>query len=226
MLIGICDDSQLIREYVFEVCKAVAVNYGEKIEIRLYADGRELITDEPDILILDIEMPLKDGLQIKQELQNQKKRTIIIFVTGHDEMMPSAFGVNVMGFINKKDIKEQLPEMLKSAIKLSGNFAVIEGIDSRKIVYIKASHTYSEIHLADERLLTVRKSCKELEKGLVGHSFVKISRWYLVNIRYITRIKDKNVELADGTILAVSVRTRSEVKKKYIQYCRENAGFC
>lgn len=221
MLIGICDDSLLIREYVFEICKKVTEDRSEKIEIKLYADSRELAADEPDILILDIEMPFKDGIKIKQELQNAKKNTIIIFVTMHDEMMPSAFGVNVLGFIHKEEIADKLPPMLENAIRLSENFIEIEGIDSRDIFYIKAAHIYCEVHLSDGKTVLIRKSCKELEKELGQFGFIKISRFYLVNMQYIDAITDNEAVFTDNVRLPISVRNRAEVRKKYLKYSAE-----
>ena len=45
-------------------------------------------------------------------------------------MMAQAFGVNVIGFVTKKYIEDQLPVVLERALKIVRGTVLIEGIDS------------------------------------------------------------------------------------------------
>lgn len=225
MIIGICDDENCIREQVAMVCKEVAEKYNTDIQIETYSDGKQVIEEELDILILDIEMEGVDGISVKNIFQNRKKETIIIFVTSHDEMMSQAFGVNVIGFVTRCYLKSQLPVILDSAIKRVMNTVNIDGIDSRKICYIEAEHVYNILHLKDGSETSIRRTSAQLEMTLTSVGFIRIHRTYIINMAYVEHIKDKTI-VVNGYELPVSSRLKSGFKKEYSKYCRENARFC
>lgn len=225
MIIGICDDENCMREQVAMVCKEVAEKYNTDIQIETFSDGKQVIEEEFDILILDIEMEGVDGISVKNIFQNRKKETIIIFVTSHDEMMSQAFGVNVIGFVTKCYLKSQLPVILNSAIKRVMNTVNIDGIDSRKICYIEAEHVYNILHLKDGSEMSIRRTSAQLEMTLTSVGFIRIHRTYIINMAYVEHIKDKTI-VVNGCELPVSSRLKSGFKKEYSKYCRENARFC
>ena len=166
MVIGICDDENVIRDKIEKICINETKKYCEDVVIQKYSDGREVLEKDFDILILDIEMEDVDGIVVKNYFQKRKKDTIIIFVTSHNEMMSQAFGVNVMGFVAKSYLDNQLQVMLDGAMKRVMNTVSIEGVDSRKVCYIQAEHIYNILHLENETEVSVRCSSTDLEKML------------------------------------------------------------
>ena len=61
----------------------------------------ELMSEDVDIVFLDIEMPGINGLEAADLLQSKYPRLNIIFVTGHPEYAYSAHGVHPSGFLSK-----------------------------------------------------------------------------------------------------------------------------
>lgn len=225
MVIGICDDEKVIREKIEKICVNVTGEYDADTVVKTYSDGKEVLEENFDILILDIEMEDVDGIAVKNYFQSRKKDTIIIFVTSHNEMMSQAFGVNVMGFVTKSYLDSQLPVMLESAIKRVMNTVNIEGVDSRKVCYIEAEHIYNILHLENDTEMSVRCSSADLEKMLEGVGFIRVHRTYIINMAYVEHIRDKSVVI-NGKEIPVSSRLRSRLKKEYSRYCRENARYC
>lgn len=226
MIIGICDDDIVMREHIKEICKRMAGKYeNDDIVIETFSDGREVADCEPDILVLDIEMDGVDGISVKNIFQEKNRNTIIIFVTSHDEMMHQAFGINVIGFVTKKYLEDQLPVMLETAIKKVMSTVFVDGVDSRYICYIEAEHIYNILHLADGGEISVRMSSSELEEMLRGVGFVRTHRTYIVNLAYVDRIRDKTIIVNEKEI-PISSRMRSKIKHEYDKYCKENARFC
>lgn len=225
MVIGICDDEKVIREKIEKICINVTGEYDADTVVKTYSDGKEVLEENFDILILDIEMEDVDGIAVKNYFQSRKKDTIIIFVTSHNEMMSQAFGVNVMGFVTKSYLDSQLPVMLESAIKRVMNTVNIEGVDSRKVCYIEAEHIYNILHLENDTEMSVRCSSADLEKMLEGVGFIRVHRTYIINMAYVEHIRDKSVVI-NGKEIPVSSRLKSRLKKEYSRYCRENARYC
>ena len=76
MIIGICDDENVMREAEEKICRSIIQNYGDDIvQIETFSDGKEVLEGEYDILILDIEMADVDGIAVKNYFQNRKKDT-------------------------------------------------------------------------------------------------------------------------------------------------------
>ena len=225
MVIGICDDENVIRDKIEKICINETKKYCEDVVIQKYSDGREVLEKDFDILILDIEMEDVDGIVVKNYFQKRKKDTIIIFVTSHNEMMSQAFGVNVMGFVAKSYLDNQLQVMLDGAMKRVMNTVSIEGVDSRKVCYIQADHIYNILHLENETEVSVRCSSADLEKMLEVVGFIRVHRTYIINMAYVDHIKDKTV-LVNKREIPVSARLKSRLRKEYSRYCRENARYC
>ncbi|WP_288683993.1 LytR/AlgR family response regulator transcription factor [uncultured Eubacterium sp.] len=225
MVIGICDDENVIRDKIEKICINETKKYCEDVVIQKYSDGREVLEKDFDILILDIEMEDVDGIVVKNYFQKRKKDTIIIFVTSHNEMMSQAFGVNVMGFVAKSYLDNQLQVMLDGAMKRVMNTVSIEGVDSRKVCYIQAEHIYNILHLENETEVSVRCSSADLEKMLEVVGFIRVHRTYIINMAYVDHIKDKTV-LVNKREIPVSARLKSRLRKEYSRYCRENARYC
>lgn len=225
MVIGICDDENVIRDKIEKICINETKKYCEDVVIQKYSDGREVLEKDFDILILDIEMEDVDGIVVKNYFQKRKKDTIIIFVTSHNEMMSQAFGVNVMGFVAKSYLDNQLQVMLDGAMKRVMNTVSIEGVDSRKVCYIQAEHIYNILHLENETEVSVRCSSADLEKMLEVVGFICVHRTYIINMAYVDHIKDKTV-LVNKREIPVSARLKSRLRKEYSRYCRENARYC
>ncbi|MCM1237402.1 MAG: response regulator, partial [Ruminococcus flavefaciens] len=89
MQIAVCDDEKEIRELFAE--KIGKLYRGA--DLSLYQSGEELLLSdrEPDILLLDIQMAGKNGMETAKELRKRNKKTIIIFVTALDDFVFQAF---------------------------------------------------------------------------------------------------------------------------------------
>ena len=72
-----------------------------------------LLSDEVQIIFLDIEMPGLSGLEAAVLLQKRYKRLNVVFVTGHPEYSFSAHGVHPSGFLAKPVDEQDILRELK-----------------------------------------------------------------------------------------------------------------
>jgi len=117
----IIDDSKLIRRAVIEML------HSEKdIEIIGEAsdpyEGRDQIVYlNPDVIILDIEMPRMDGLTFLEKLMKSKPMPVIIFSSLAKERSKyeyKAYDLGAVGVISKPSQKEKIPELKEKIIDL------------------------------------------------------------------------------------------------------------
>ena len=76
------------------------------MKIAICDDVIEDFLNAPDssqfhLLFLDIEMKGLTGIELKTLLEKTNPSIFIVFTTTHEEMMPEAFGRNVISFLTK-----------------------------------------------------------------------------------------------------------------------------
>ena len=135
MKIVICDDREFEIEILKKLCEEYVSEHIPEAEIVCTANPGRIAAEDPDILILDIEMPEKSGIEIKNEL-TEGDRPLIIFATAYFEFMKDAFGRNVIGYMEKPVKKYEFNNYMKAAVNILSLETVIH-IDSETEVKSK-----------------------------------------------------------------------------------------
>jgi DNA-binding NarL/FixJ family response regulator len=84
------------------------------------ADALEQIGNyQPDLVVLDVNMPQMNGFDVARELQNRRSKTAIVFLTMHkdEEMFNAAMDLGVGGFILKDSAVTEIIDCLKMVLK-------------------------------------------------------------------------------------------------------------
>ncbi|WP_444918779.1 LytR/AlgR family response regulator transcription factor [Microbulbifer sp. JMSA003] len=241
----IIDDEPLARARLHrqleKIDNCIAVGEAADIEVGL-SQIREL---DPDLVLLDIEMPGGSGLELAQQLSSFACPPAIIFCTAHDEFALPAFATSAVGYLLKPVNVEQLREAVSKVQRLSkpqqqlltkqdqvepsGRSRIkaisrlgVELLDVDSIRCLVADSKYVVAHhSAGETILD--ESLKELESEF-GQRFVRVHRSALVAVQYIVGLRrdgtNYRVEL-DGVTAAplVSRRMLPSVKGLIAEMC-------
>lgn len=128
----IVDDHPLFRQGVAD---ALALEDGFRV-VGQAADGKhalELIRDlEPDIAVLDVNLPEMNGQQITHQVTQEKLRTRILLLTGYDDIEQAIHAAHAgAAAYCSKDIQ---PQGLISVIRevSNGNFAIAGNVFNRR----------------------------------------------------------------------------------------------
>jgi len=111
------DDDKAIRQYLTVVCKRLG------FEVESVADKsaleRQLVAVSPDIILLDLQLPGEDGVQILKMLKDYGSNARIILVSGMDERTIStiikvgeSLGLNMDGALTKPVLIDTLRNKL------------------------------------------------------------------------------------------------------------------
>ena len=97
---------------------------GEDFEIVGGADnGREAVVTtqrlDPDVLVIDISMPVLDGLQATEQLRATHPRTKVVFLTIHkdQDFVAAALSAGAFGYVAKEDVTTDLVPAIRNALK-------------------------------------------------------------------------------------------------------------
>jgi len=71
---------------------------------------REVLRLDPDVLVLDLNMPGMNGIQVASLIREKHPRTKILFLTIHEEpeYISAAFSVGACGYVTKRRLASDL----------------------------------------------------------------------------------------------------------------------
>ena len=203
--------------------------------------GIEIINSvKPDIVFLDIEMPVMNGFLM---LQNLEYRNFgLIFVTAYDHYAIKAIRYSALDYLVKPVEIEELTSAVARATKTINPapsnpqielllehlekkdivkiaIPTMEGLQFlfiSDIVYLEASSNYTIFFLINNQRLIVSRSLKEFEELLPPSSFIRIHHSFIINKSFLEKyIKGEGgqVVLRTGITLDVSKRKKIEFLK-------------
>ncbi len=178
----------------------------------------------PDLVFLDVELPIYNGLQLLNFFNPDEIKFRIIFTTASHQHAIQAFNMSavdyvlkpiqydkltnaIQKFLENQSKGEQIPYgALKDNYFSNGNKKIVvplmngfEIIKLKDILYIKAEGSYAHIHQENGSSLTVSHNLKYYEDIFCGEiNFIRVHRSYLVNINFVKRISRN-----DGAILVM-----------------------
>lgn len=195
-----------------------------------------ILTTQPDVIFLDIQMPGASGFELLAQIDPAIK---VIFVTAFDAYAIRAFEVNALDYLLKPINPARLASaltrltnsepMTTSAVRrLDYNDRLFLEIGGRaqflkldQIVCLRAAGDYSELVTPDGKPALILKSLKEWEERLPENHFVRIHRSTIINLDYVERIeghfnRSYQIYLRSQTEpLLVSRRYAAQLKQKF-----------
>lgn len=227
--IVICDDEQDMVELISEKLDII-IKPMTKYNCYKTTNPNEVINfarkKDIHLLFIDIEMPEMNGFETVKQAKIQTDKTLVIFVTNNDFYVYESLKYRPFRFIRKSHLRE-LEETISSAV-LQMNRVIEElSIPINTMQYVKiqiGDIVYFESMHNDVKLVTIneefiyRATLKSIEFELEGKGFVRIHSAYLVNVKYIHLIKQKDIVICVGDIkkeLPVSRGRRSNLISEY-----------
>lgn len=180
-----------------------------------------------DLLLLDIDMPRMDGL----ELAEQPRLPAIVFTTAHAEHALRAFEVAAADYLLKPISQTRLAESIERVRAARGltstgvvplRITAREGstvhiVDVREVDRFHASHKCSVFwHRGRELLLD--DSLNTLEQRLAPLGFFRSHRAELIRVEAVVALEVEGgqvrARMRDGSTAAVGRRTLAELKRR------------
>lgn len=206
----VVDDSAIQRLAITKLVEdhpalELVAEYSSALETK-----KGLNTHKVDLIFLDIEMPILNGFQLLDVLNNTPE---IIFVTGKTEHAFKAFNYDAVAYLKKpldKGLFNTAVEKAIAQVKLKQNYTepdedyifVKSNLKKRKVYvndikWIEALGDYVKV-VTNEQSYVVLSTMKAFEKELPEGRFLRIHKSYIVSLEKIDRFNSKNVEV--GTI--------------------------
>lgn len=231
------DEEKAIQSLSWEL-----TNFSDEIKVvASFTDAHEALAyldkNGPDCLFLDIEMPVMDGFQFIQKLNN--KEFPVVITTAYNQYAIKALKNEAIDYLLKPidtdDLKDTIVKIKKfnsrnfTAEKLESillNFNAnslkkkvtinTDGkllfLDSDEILYAESDGNYSTLYLADGQKIVLTKKLKEVNQLLPADSFFRIHNSYIINLNKIKEFlkTDGYVVLQSNHKIPVSRQKKSD----------------
>jgi two-component system, LytTR family, response regulator len=171
---------------------------------------KAIIKHQPDIVFLDIEMPLMNGFQMLESLGNEDLHFALIFTTAYDKFAVKAFKFSAFDYLLKpiddeeliatvqKLERRQTPSVqiqaLKQNLRLNtpfnkltiANTRGIRFIELTDIIALEADGNYTTAHLLTGESVIASKTLGHFADLLSDHSlFFRTHKQFIINLTYI-----------------------------------------
>ena len=197
---------------------------------------------QPEVVFLDIEMPLMNGFTMLQQLTN--KNFELIFTTAYDHYAIRAIRFSALDYLVKPIEIEELRQALERAEekklqplpnqrlellldnlghKMHERLRIavptnngLEFLKIEHIIYLEASINYTHIFLGDGRKYTVSRTLKDFEEMLPVDTFLRIHHSHIINKNFAEKYirgEGGQVVLSNGTVLDIAKRKKTEFLK-------------
>ncbi len=227
--IAICEDNRddchtlnnLLTDFFAERAKPCSVQVFESGEALLDAFRQA----DFDICLIDLLLPGMDGMETACRIRSLESACSIIFTTITDAYAVSGYRVAAVAYLLKPIVPQDLaaallrcpsvapkpPEARLSLAELNLDIPV------RSVRYVEVFGNRLIVHTVGHAI-SGYATLSAVERQLDGLGFVRISRFYLVNMRHIVDIKGDLLTLSDNTRLTISRRRCRKVADTFRDY--------
>lgn len=196
---------------------------------------------QPALVLMDIQMPGRTGLQVLQAMRDEGLQAAVIFTTAYDEHAITAFELHAVDYLLKPFSRERFDEAVAHALRerapaLPPNEALQAGpeapltrilvrdqgkifpVQVDAIEYLQSDHKYTAI-VSQGRSFLVRLPIASFEQRLDPARFVKLHRGCIVNMEFVeamvpTESSQLEVRLRGGTRVVASREVSRQLREQ------------
>lgn len=179
-------------------------------------DGRELIRlneqTHPQVILLDVEMPVMTGVECARIIQDINPKTILVFATAHEKYMGDAFEVYAFDYLLKpfreqrvmktlalirsrlaeeaeeRAVKPETPRNVAPRKLMLRHKEGVSFVNMEDILLIQREERSTVLYLAGGERLVTSDSLSELDERLPDDMFFRTHKSYVVGLRHIDSI--------------------------------------
>ena len=202
---------------------------GLRFEIDIYRNGAVLLeqyNSSHDLLILDIDVPSVNGMDVARKIRETDGDVTIFFTTNLTQFAVEGYEVNALDYMVKpfdyylfsRKMEKILVHAEKSENKsiLLNNRGTYQKLPVQEIQYVEVLGHKLSYH-TQKGVYEIRGTIREAEEELGRYHFVRCNNCFLVNLRNILSIEGNKVMLP-GKELQISRYRKKPFIDKFTNY--------
>lgn len=230
------DSVKLLQLQLAQTCLQVEVIAAYNSSVKA---ANEIESLQPDLLFLDIEMPVINGFELLNKISHLSFS--VIFITAYNQYALRAFRFNALDYLVKPIDTNDLIEAVAKAEKkikptstqlsllqrqMRGEIAMkiaiagqngVSFIELNEIVFAEASNNYSKLILTDKRIFILSKTLKDVQEVLEESHFLRVHRQYIINLNHVKQFnRNESILIMDNNEhLPIARNQKERLVEKY-----------
>jgi DNA-binding LytR/AlgR family response regulator len=220
MRIAIVEDSLPDEKLLEELLKQYFLRENIKAEIVPFTSGEDFLADWPlavDMVFLDIQMGVLNGIQVAEKIRESNDRVIITFLTNNPQYSLAGYSVEALDYLIKPVTPELLERLLAKVVRRLGEadhtritihnadgYFVVNLVD---ILYIELENRRMVIHTRTGDI-SCQGTIQSMEEQLPG-TFFRCHSAFLINLLAVESLKGQDA-VVGGKLIPISKHRRRE----------------
>ena len=229
--VAICDDEQYFLAHLQKSVERYFSMQDQDIQIFEFANGESLLSSGQnfDVILMDLKLPGKNGMEIIKQLRREKSRCQVIFITSFQEYALQAFQVDAVHYLLKPITDENLYQALERSIERMGKTdsktltitkgACTEIIFIKDILYCEVMDHRLYIHTKD-MIYDYLGTLEELQKQL-DDRFFRCHKSYIVNMDKIVSRQGNAATVIGGGQVLISRKKQQDIAQRLLKFVRK-----
>lgn len=229
--IAIVEDEEAERNRYAELFDRFQRETGTELKAEYYDNAisfLEWYKGKFDIVFMDIELPLLNGMEAAKKLRTVDPVVPLVFITNMAQYAIAGYSVRAIDYILKPvkyyDFFTMLSKLISFIEKNKGEELVLKNADeirkvsSTDVYYLEVRGHSVTFHLKDESI-TVWGALKTYVEKLPRY-FAYCNQCYYVNLKYVKKVKGNLLLIGDET-LEISRGKKKEFLDRLSEYLGE-----
>jgi DNA-binding LytR/AlgR family response regulator len=211
--LAIVEDEDSYAAQLMEYINKYQAESGYYFKVTRFTDGDEITNGykgQFDIILMDIEMKLMDGMTAAEEIRKLDSDVVIMFITNMTNYAIRGYQVDALDYVLKPVSYFAFSQKLGRAIgKIRKSTSKIISVDMPSgvkkleidnIFYIESEgHNLNFYTTGGE--FTIRAKMGDFEEQLSPYNFFRSNKGYLVNLKYVDGVENGSCIIAGKQLL-------------------------
>lgn len=216
--LAIVEDENSYADQLIEFVKKYQSESGKTFKITRFKDGDEITNGyrgQFDIILMDIEMKLMDGMTAAEEIRKLDQDVIIMFITNMTNYAIRGYQVDALDYVLKPVSYFAFSQKLGRAISKMKNKSTktisieiqsgVKKLDIDNVFYIESEGHNLNFYTSGGEF-SIRGKLKDFEEQLVPYNFFRSNKGYLVNLKYVDGVENGSCLIAGKQLLISRAR--------------------
>ncbi|GAA4066802.1 LytTR family DNA-binding domain-containing protein [Amphibacillus indicireducens] len=227
--VAIVEDEINYQKQLIEYLQRFEQERDETIQIETFTDGDQFVENyqaQFDLILMDVQMPLMDGMSAAEEIRKTDSEVVIIFITNMPQFAIKGYAVDALDYILKPISYFQFSERLNRAInrmeKRETQHVTVKLKDG--VIRLETSDIYFIESQGHDLIFTTKKgeyvatgTMKDMESELEKFHFFRGHRGYLINLQHVDGTNE-NGAIVGGAEIPISRSKKKPFMKALASY--------